>query len=150
MGRSRLSKRFSPVPTKDPPDRRSQHPGARRQIHRTALRGAPQPTDPLLDSRRCVEAASGASCDLGSPQPPCASQRPHHFATVPRDSPHLTGDLGLNSHAATPMDQHRLPAGVKRALACDIEPPVLVGSNTTTRTGDSPHHAATNLYAQSI
>ena len=75
----------------------------------------------------------------------------HHFATVPRDSFIWRATSAWGVPAATRWTSNSRPAGVKRALACDIEPPVLVGLvHHHTRTGGSPHHAATNLYAQNI
>ena len=66
---------------------------------------------------------------------PCRLARPlrrHHLATVPRDSLIWRATSAWGSPAATLRTSNSHPAGVKRTSACDIEPPVLVGRNTTT------------------
>ena len=121
---------FQPVVTQDPPHRRGQHPAARRQIHRTALGAAPQPTDPLLGPRvgappRPRAAIHQARVAVLDPAAPPLGHR------APRQ-PHLAGCLGLRLPRGHPPDQQQPPAGVKHALPCDIEPPVLVGCDNTT------------------
>ena len=122
-----------PVAAKDPPHCRSRHPGARRQIHRAPLRAAPQPADPLLGAgvgaprrpaRQRAAVRQPAIAVLEPAAPPLRDRA--------RDSFIWRATSAWGSPAATRWTSSSRPAGVKRALACDIEPPVLVGCYTTT------------------
>ena len=111
---------------RDPPHRRRRNARSRRHIHRPSHRGAPQQADPRFHSscgapRRAVRPRA-AICQPGLPSS-------HGGATTARPcprQPHLAGHLRLRRARIHTLNEQQgsRPVGVKRALACDIEPGV--------------------------
>ena len=99
------------------PDRRGGHPGAGRQIHRTAPGAAPQPADPLLGPRR------------GAPRRPTRTRAAVHQPGVavlapaapplrhrgPRQA-HLAGHHGLRLPRGHPPDHQQPPRGSQHCI----------------------------------
>ena len=112
-----------------------------------AVAGTPAPRS----SSRCAE-ATGAAETTGPPNqralgPASGSTTwPQWPSTGPSGRPHGPGP----SPPSIRWMINSLPIAVRRALACDIEPPLLcaVVRNHHTGIGGSPHSGANNLYGQ--